>query len=122
MTDRSIGLGDVVAPELTERWTQHGGRLSQFLNRLGLKGDECSQSLYILAVHTSDPMHFIHELRTNHGRPEWGDPDQWAILVADKADGAAKVLAFPVSKRLALVGVGNLQARRNSLLALFIEV
>ena len=122
MTDRSIGLGDVVAPELTEGWTQHEGRLSQFLNRLGLTGDECSQSLYILAVHTSDPMHFIQELRTNHGRPEWEDPGQWAILVADKADGAAKVLAFPVSKRLALVGVGNSQARRNSLLALFIEV
>jgi len=116
MADRPLDLADVLGGGLGEKWRRDSGRLSRFLNSVGLTGGEHSRSLYIFPVQTSNPAHRLEELSVHI------DPDeQWITLAGHREPHKTPLLlAFPVSIKFR--GGQSQQAFRKNHLALFIEV
>jgi hypothetical protein len=119
VADQSIGLADIINGDLSQRWKWAKGRLSNFLEDVGVTGDEHSQSLYILPQYSFEPEHYLHGLEDE----QLDNDAQWAKLIGPRGPNQPSiVLAYPVSKKVRIVGMASKKAVRNSMRTLFVEV
>jgi SEC-C motif len=116
MTDRRLGLIDIIDSRAADRWTKDRGRLSRLFQSIGLTEGQHSQALYIMSKHPLDVQSYIKELLSTPS-----DPEQWGVLVGSQGDRST-VIAFPTSTRLRLKGLGASKVIRQTTLALFIEI
>jgi hypothetical protein len=109
MANVSDRLTQDLDAELATRWRSADDQIPKFLREVGLTGEECSQSLYILPQPTENLERSIEELRF-----ATLDDGIWCFL-SGKADAEHRLWAWPVADMPS-------KDSRKILLALYVEV